>query len=143
MTATGVESQITEALLARLAALTLSPVLLVAYPNVPFPPAGVTKPATYLEARAPLRVGAQAVGISAWNEHAGIFQVDVVYQAQDGVIKPTQIADAVAAWFPRGTALANGSVSVRIDQPPAIAAPITDGTYTRTPVSIRYRTFVR
>src|SRR6266404_335082 len=112
MTAVGIESQITEALLQRLAALTLSPALQVAWPGVTFPPAGQTKPATYLEARAPLRVGAATVGISAWSEHAGIFQVDVLYSAQDGVIKPTQIADAVVAWFDRGTRLVNGSVQV-------------------------------
>src|SRR6266481_667051 len=135
MVATGIESQITEALLQRLAALTLSPALQVAWPGVTFPAPGTTKPAIYLEARAPLRVPTSAVGISAWNEHSGIFQVDVLYSAQDGAIKPTQIADAVAAQFPRGTRLTNGAVEVQIDQPPAIASPIDDAPYTRTPVS--------
>lgn len=142
MTAVGVESQITEALLQRLATLTLSPVLQVAYPNVPFPAAGASKPDTYLEAHQ-LRAETQAIGISAWNEHAGIFQIDVVYKAQDGAIKPTQIADAVAAHFPRNLRLSNGSVRVDINEPPAIAAPIPDAPYTRTPVSIRYRVFKR
>jgi hypothetical protein len=143
MAATGIESQITEALLQRLAALTLSPALQVAYPGITFPAAGATKPATYLEARTPLRVGATTVGISAWSEHSGIFQVDVLYSAQDGVIKPTQIADAVVAWFDRGTRLVNGSVQVDIYDRPAIGPAIDDEPYTRTPVSIRYRTFVR
>lgn len=140
MTAVGVESQITEALLARLATLTLSPVLPVAYPNAAFtPPAS----GPYLAAHPPLRAETQGIGISAWNEHAGVFQVDVVYRTQDGVIKPTQIADAVAAHFARGTRLANGAVHVRIDEPPSIAAPVTVAPDHRTPVSIRYRTFVR
>jgi predicted secreted protein len=135
MTAVGVESQITEALLQRLGALTLSPALQVAYPNVPFPAAGATKPDTYLEANQ-LRADVQGIGISAWDEHAGIFQVDVVYKAQDGAIKPTQIADAVVAWFPR-------NLRLDINETPSIAAPIPDAPYSRTPVSIRYRVFVR
>lgn len=140
MTAVGVESQITEALMTRLAALTLSPVLPVAYPNVAFnPPAS----GPYLVANAPLRATTQGIGISAWDEHAGIFQVDVVYRAQDGVIKPTQIADAVAAHFPRNLHLENGSVRVDIDEPPSIAAPVTDAPNLKTPVSIRYRCFKR
>jgi hypothetical protein len=147
MTAVGVESQITEALLQRLAALTLSPALQVAWPNIDFPgknPDGSpkVKPETYLEARQ-LRAGTEALGISAWNDHAGIFQVDVVYSKQDGAIKATQIADAVAAHFPRNLRLANGSIVVRIDEPPQVAAPVPDAPYTRTPVSIRYRSFVR
>lgn len=142
MTAVGVESQITEALLARLAALTLSPALQVAYPNVPFPAAGAVKPDTYLEANQ-LRAETQGIGISAWNEHAGVLQVDVVYKAEDGAIKPTQIADAVADHFPRNLRLANGSIVVHINERPSIAAPISDAPYTRTPVSIRYRVFKR
>lgn len=142
MTAVGVESQITEALLQRLLALTLSPALQVALPNVAFPAAGQTLPDTYLDAHQ-LRADTQGIGISAWNEFAGIFQVDVVYKAQDGAIKPTQIADAVADWFARDTVLSNGSVQVRIDERPSIAAPISDAPYTRTPVSIRYRCFKR
>jgi hypothetical protein len=143
MIAIGIESQITEALLQRLAALTLSPALLVAYPNVTFPAAGQTKPTTYLEAHSPLRANTSAIGISAWNEHAGIFQVDVVYGTQDGAIRPTQIADAIAQHFPRNLRLTNGDIQVDIYEPPSIAAPITDGSYNRTPVSISYRTFTR
>lgn len=142
MTAVGIEAQITEALLQRLAALTLSPSLKIAYPNVPFPKTGETKPDTYLEAHQ-LRGPTDAVGISAWNQHQGIFQIDVVYLAQDGLIAPTEIADAVAAHFPRGLRLANGAVQVRIDEPAKIAAPVTDAPYIRTPVSISYRVFTR
>jgi hypothetical protein len=85
----GNEAQIGEALFARLAALTLSPVLLVAYPNAVFPAAGSDKPDTYLKASL-LRVATQGIGISAWDEHAGILQVDVLYKPQDGEVKPLQ-----------------------------------------------------
>lgn len=144
MTAVGVEAQITEALFTRLAALTLSPVLPVAYPDVAFPAAGQTKPDNYLEA-AILRAQTQGIGISAWDEHAGILQVTVVTKQfpAGGTKTPTQIADAVAAWFPRGTRLVNGAVTVTVFETPAIASPIADAPYTRTPVSIRYRTFIR
>jgi hypothetical protein len=141
MTAVGVEAQITEALFTRLAALTLSPVLPVAYPDVVFTPPAI---GNYLEC-AILRAATAGVGISAWDEHAGILQVTVVTKQfpAGGTKTPTQIADAVAAWFPRGTRLTNGSVQVDVYETPAIAAPIADAPYTRTPVSIRYRTFVR
>jgi GH25 family lysozyme M1 (1,4-beta-N-acetylmuramidase) len=142
MPAVGIEAQITEALLQRLAALTLNPTLKVAYPNVAFPKSGDTKPATYLDAHQ-LRGPTEGVGISAWDEHQGIWQIDVVYSEQDGLGKPTEIADSVAEWFKRGTRLTNGSVRVDIDEPPQIAAPVVDGSYTRTPVSIRYRVFTR
>lgn len=142
MSAVGIEAQITEALLQRLAAFTYSPALKIAYPNVAFPKAGETKPDAYLEAHQ-LRAPTQGVGISAWNEHQGIWQVDVVRKAQDGLTAPTQIADAVAAHFPRNLKLTNGSVRVDIDEPAQIAAPIQDDGYLRTPVSIRYRVFAR
>lgn len=139
MTATGVESQITEALFARLAALTLSPALPVAWPDVSFtPPAN----GVYLDVHQ-LRAETVGIGISAWNEHAGVLQVDVVAKGQDGVLGRTEIADAVAAHFPRNLKLTVGDVRVDIDDPPAIAAPVPDAPYTRTPVSIRYRAFKR
>lgn len=137
MTATGVESQIAEALLARLAALTLSPVLQVAYPNKAFPtPPAVDKPDTYLQASL-LRASTRGIGINAWDERAGILQVDVLYKAQDGEIKPLQIADSVAAWFGRGT-LPN------IYETPSVGSAMPNGDgYLKIPVSVRYRTFIR
>lgn len=142
MTAVGNESQITEALLTRLIALTLSPVVPVAVPNVQFPATGSDKPDTYLEASI-LRAPTQGIGISAWDERVGILQVDVVYKPNDGEIKPLQIADSVAAWFPRGTRLVNGSVQVDVYEPAQIATAMSDGDRLRIPVSIRYRTFTR
>lgn len=147
MTAVGVESQISEALMLRLAALMLTPVVPVAYPNTGFPGKNAdgtpkAKPDTYLEAHQ-LRAETRPVGISAWDERPGIFQVDVVYLKQDGTIKPTQIADQIALWFKRGTRLTNGNVRLDIERTPEIAAPIEDAPYSRTPVSIRYRVFTR
>jgi hypothetical protein len=143
MSAVGIEAQIAEALLTRLAALTLTPALQVAMPNVPFPATGTDKPDTYLQASL-LRVPTQAVGVAAWNEHAGILQVDVVYSAQSGEIKPLQVADSVAAWFGRGTRLPNGSIQVDVYEPPQIASALDNGDgYDKIPVSIRYRTFTQ
>lgn len=139
MAAVGIEATISEALIKHLADLTLSPALPVSWPNVPFTPPTSGK---YLHAHH-LRGPTDAVGISAWNAHQGIFQVDVVHPATGGLIPPTNIADAVAAHFARGTRLANGEIEVRIDQPPQIAAPVTDAPYIRTPVSISYRVFTR
>lgn len=144
MTAVGVEAQITEALLNRVKTLGVSLSLPVAYPDVTFPVEGQTKPVNYLDVSI-LRAPTAGIGISAWDEHAGILQVTVVTkQFQEGGTRiPTQFSDAVAAWFPRGWSVANGAVLVTVYETPAIASPLSDTPYTRTPVSIRYRTFIR
>ena len=147
MTAVGVESQITEALFERLRGLTLSPAVPVAWPDTEFPGKDVSgaekaKPDLYFEVHQ-LRADPAPIGISAWDDRAGILQVDVVSNQFRGQIKPTQYADQIAAHFPRNLKLPNGSVRVDIIEPPAIAAPISDAPYSRTPVSIRYRCFTR
>lgn len=137
------ESLIAGALLARLKALVLSPALQVAYPNVPFPASGSDKPDTYLQASL-LRGATQGIGISQWDEHAGILQVDVLYKSQNGEVKPLAIADAVASWFGRGTRLTNGGIQVDVYEKPAIGPAINNGDgYEKFPVSIRYRCFVQ
>lgn len=144
MSAVGIEAQITEALLTRLAALTLSSPLQVAWPNVPFPATPTTdRPDTYLQASV-LRAQTQGVGIAAWDEHAGILQVDVLYKSADGEIKPLNVAGAIATWFGRGTRMVNGSVQVDVYEKPSIASSISNGDgYSKFPVSVRYRSFVR
>lgn len=144
MSAVGTDALIEEALLTRLAAFTASPALQVAMPNVPFPaPPASDKPDTYLAATV-LRAQAQGIGISAWDEHAGVLQVDVLYKSQDGDIKPLNVAGQVAAWFGRGTRLVNGSIQVDVYEKPSIgpSMPNNDG-YSKFPVSIRFRSFVR
>lgn len=141
MAAIGTEALIIEAFTQRVAALALalSPVLLVAYPNVTFPAVGQTKPATYLQMSI-LRAETRGIGLSKWDERAGILQVDVVYSTPNGLAPPTNIADAVAAWFPRNVALVNGGVRVDINEPASIGSPVDDeAPYKKIPVSIRYR----
>ncbi|MGJ5032355.1 phage tail terminator-like protein [Bradyrhizobium sp. HKCCYLS2038] len=141
MAVVGTEAKITEALFTRLAAL--SPAIPTAYPNVSFPaPPAVDRPDTYLQASI-LRAPTQSVGIAAWDEHAGILQIDVVYKPQDGELKPLQIADSVAAWFARGTRMTNGSIQIDVYEPPQIASMMADGDRFRIPVSVRYRSFIQ
>src|SRR4051794_24622464 len=125
MATSGNEALITEAFVQRLAALVLTPTLLVAYPNVAFPATGQAKPATYLQASI-LRAETRPIGISRWDERAGIFQVDVVSSAQSGLVPPTEIADAVADWFPRFTRLVNDGVQVDVYETPAIGPLVVD-----------------
>ena len=134
------ESQIAAALFERLRNLTLSPALQVAYPNVTF---GPDKPDTYLRASL-LRVPTQTIGVSAWDEHGGILQVDVMHNEQNGEVTPLAIADAVAAWFGRGTRLTSGSVQVDVYEKPSIGSVVRNGDgYNFYPVSVRYRSFVK
>lgn len=143
MSAVGDEAKIAEALLTRLAALILSPPLQVAWPNVTFPAVGQVKPDTYLQASL-LRGSTQLVGISEWDEHAGILQVDVLFKSQGGELDPLDVADAVADWFGRGTRLTNGGIQVDVYEKPSIASAFSNGDgYMKIPVSIRYRCFVQ
>mgnify|MGYP003453304695 FL=1 len=138
MPAVGVESRIWEALHTRLAALTLSPPLLIATPNVTFPATGESLPSIYLRAHH-MRATPDDVGISKWTERQGILQVDVCYSPPNGLGAATEIADKIAAHFPRGLTL--GDIPVRIDWTPAIASPVDDTPHIKLPVSIRYRAF--
>jgi hypothetical protein len=139
MAAVGTDAKIAESLFQRLAALVLSPPLPVSYPD---PPAPFVKPTTgpWLEASF-LPAATSAIGISAYDEHVGLLQVTVVYPNGAGVMKPVEIAGAVAAWFPRNLQLANCAIY----DTPSIAPlfPDNDNATTRTPVSIRYRAFVK
>jgi hypothetical protein len=144
MSAVGTDALIEEALLTRLDAFTASPPLQVAWPNVPFPaPPATDKPDTYLQASV-LRAQTQGIGISAWDEHAGILQVDVLYKPADGDIKPLNVAAQVASWFARGTRMPNGAVTITVYEKPSIASSMPNGDgYSKFPVSVRYRTFTR
>ncbi len=79
--------------------------------------------------------------IQRWNEHTGIFQVTVVASQGAGAIASANVADQIADWFKRGTRLVDGGVQVDVYAPPQIASSYADSPYTRTPVSVSYRTF--
>lgn len=134
--ATYVETSIVEALMARLATLTLSPALPVAWPNVDYTPPA----AGYLRVtHAPNTATQVTLGTEGKNRHIGIFQVDVMLPIIIGISTPMEKAGAVAAHFKRGTVLTKDGISVRITRPPEIRPALQSLPYIQVPVIIRYQ----
>lgn len=139
MAAVGTDAKIAESLFTRLAALVLSPALPVSYPE---PVRPFVRPASgpWLEANF-LPAATAGIGISSWDEHVGLLQVTVVYPNGSGVLAPLEIAHNIVAWFPRNLSLTNCAIYAT----PIIGTmfPDPDNSTTRTPVSVRYRSFVK
>lgn len=134
--ATYVETSITEALLAQLATLVLSPVLPIAYPNVTFTPPA----AGYLRATPVPNIANQVtLGSSGKNRFEGLFQVDVFLPQNAGISTVLEKAGAVAAHFKRGTTLTRDGINVRITRPPEVRPHLQSPPYVQVPVMIRYQ----
>lgn len=143
MTPTVPESMIMEALLVRLRALVLSPVLPVAWPDQPF-----TKPADrrYLRVQlmpsSPVRMTIDSDGP---HQHLGIFQLTLVRDILQGELSARQEAGVIASWFAADTRMVFGSVIVRSTKRPAVADSYLDVKVTSellTPVSVEYEAYV-
>ena len=132
MSATGKAAQVLDALLARVAALTLSPVLPVAYPEVAFiPPAdGKYLVASFFPNRP------MAEGLTSGRVDQGLLQVTVVWPKDQGLLAPSSIAQAVIDHFPNGLALTSGATRVKISGQAWAAAPLTDTDRVSIPVTI-------
>lgn len=130
------------ALLERLGALTFSPAIEVAYPNVPFTQPVATRNAMWLRATF-LPAPKTALGIDprSANEISGIFQVDVIAGAGAGEPWISRVAQAVMAWFARGTDLVKDSQRVRVNLTPYRGRMMKDDTWMIIPVSIPYQAF--
>ena len=134
--ATGIEASIVEGLLARLATLTLSPAMSVAYPNVEFTP----PEDGYLRAQHfPNTTNQITLGDTGENRHIGLFQVDVFWPKGAGEIAPKERAALVAAHFKRGTTITQDGLAIRIIQPPTVSGIINGDRFVQVPVTIPYQ----
>lgn len=133
--ATGIESRIAEGLFAKLAALTLSPAMAVAWPDKEFTPpaAGYLRPSLV-----PNTVRQVTYGTAGKNRHRGLFQISVFWPRNAGAIVPREKADLVAVHFRRGTNISITGGTIRIYEPPVVPATFEDGAYSHTPVTMRY-----
>jgi len=133
--ATGVEASIEEGLLARLATLTLSPVMPVSEPNIDFKPVA----SGYLQAQHfPVDTNQVNLGSNGKNRTSGIFQVSVYWPTGEGAIEPKERASLIAAHFKRGTVITQDGLNIRIVEPPHVAGVITEKQFLQVPVSINY-----
>lgn len=134
--ATYVEGIIFEALAIKLAALTLSPAVPIAWPNID--ESGI--PGDYLRpTHIPSPTSQITLGDDGQNRHVGTFQVDVFWRVGQGLSAPLARAGAIAAHFRRGTVLVNGSIAVRVIRPPSVGPALQEPTHLMVPVSIRYQ----
>lgn len=132
-----VETKIFEGFAARLAALTLSPVMPVSYPNRSFSPPANGK---YLRARhLPNTTTQITLGASGFNRHQGLFQIDVMWPLNAGETEPKEIAGAIIAQFKRGTEFTREGLLIRIPEPPSVAPALIDGVSYMVPITIRYQ----
>ncbi len=134
-----VEVAIESALLTRLNALTLSPSVPVALPNVTFVPPTAGQNVAWLRATfLPASTVELGIDYAASNQHYGIFQVDVFYGQGGGELAPARIAAAVIQWFRRGTKLTKDGFKVEVTRAPRRGSMLLDGAWTMLPVSIPY-----
>jgi hypothetical protein len=118
MASTTIEAKIVDALKARLLALTLSPALQIAWPNVAFtPPTGA-----YLRVTNMQNTTSRAVIADDGPQlNQGIFQIDVMAPLGEGEASLDTGAQ-IAAWFGAGTRLPFTGGQVRIVDPPNVTS---------------------
>lgn len=137
--ATTTEGRIAKALFTRLAALTLSPALPVAWPNKAFDQPDDDKylRATYI----PNTTGRAGIGSNYVHRYIGLFQVDVFWPKNRGEMEPREIAGAVIDHFSCDLTLTEDTVSVRITKRPEAAMILVEDGITMIPVRIEYEAF--
>lgn len=135
----GIEASIHAALMARVEALTLSPALPVSYPGVPFDnTAGAYLRVTHIR-NMPVRWGILG---SDPMDRMGLLQLDIftVISAGSWQIVADNLADSIAAHFPRDLKMTSGGYTARVFSTrveTGIRDP--DGTHWQTPIVVDYR----
>lgn len=69
----------------------------------------------------------------------GVWQINVIAQAGDGVSEARALAEDVAAQFPVGLALSDGAFTCYISTPPTVYRGVSSNTRYSIPVSMNYR----
>lgn len=139
MAATTTEGKIAEALFGRVASLSFSPAIPVAYPEKPFTP---PKKATWIEATLfDLPAVALALADDGTNSLTGLLQVTVCADQGKGDAYSRDIAGQIVAHFARGTRMTAGGILVRVSGPPSMASRYADPPWSRLPVTIRFQAF--
>src|SRR5690349_358560 len=130
-----IQSSIEMALFTRMASLTLSPALPIAWPNVSFSP-----PTTgYLRVTHVPNI-ARRIFLNGSDPHQrlGLLQLDVFQPLNKGASAATELAGKVAEWFPADLKMATGAVTVRVTKASDIAQAIADDAFWFVPVTCQY-----
>lgn len=133
---TGVDGKIMAALFGRMALLTLTPVLPVAWPNVTFAPPSTKK---YLRVQyVPNITNRRFVNSDGQHEHVGLLQVSVHWPQGAGEAAPREIAGKIVDHFPADLRLAFDGGYARITQAPTVADLIVEDAQVQIPVLIQW-----
>lgn len=135
--AIGIETKIMEGLCQRLSTLVFSPTLPVAYPNNPHSPVD-GQPflrATWL----PGEPFQSSLGDAGYNRYVGLFQIDVFWPADQGLVRPAEVAAATAAHFKRGTVIDREGLEIRVIQPPYVGRTQEEPSWIMIPVRVSYQ----
>jgi hypothetical protein len=135
--ATEYETKILEALLGRLATLTLSPVVPVAWPMVGYTPGASPYIRPWLLPGTTTQV---ELGSEGHNRHTGIFQVSLFWpESSAGIRRPMEAAGAIARHFRRGLDISSDGVVVRIFSPPYTSPLQQEPGWSQIPVNVPYQ----
>lgn len=127
-----VTTEILEACLAHLAAFDVSPAIFVAWPGIEFDPPDTD---IWLEARTfPNEPRDLAWNDDSRHEDRGFFQIRIFYRPGVGQVEPSQLADDLIDYFPKGLILGPVCVKKRGWQSPAV----TDEDKLFIPVTISW-----
>lgn len=134
-----IEGHIEAALFARVAALALTPAMVVAWPNKAFTP-----PAEgYLRVTHVPNVNRRlTIGSADPHQRLGLLQVSVFLPLNKGSSPATEIAGAIAAHFPADLRMRSGNVTVKVERKPDVSQGTPDGAYWHVPVMIRHQTII-
>jgi hypothetical protein len=137
------EARIEAALLGRLATLTFNPAIAVAWPGLPFPAAGQTKPDNYL------RVEHDAIAktrpfLSGTSRQRGSLFISACLKLGTSTTAATDIAGRIADHFPPDHEMTVEGITVRITQRPDVHGGYRDDTDQRwrVPVVIPYEAWI-
>ena len=110
----------------------------IALPNMAFTPPTLSASAKWLRASfLPAPTATIGVNFAAYNQHNGIFQIDVFYGQGSGELAPGRIATGIIEWFKRGTELD----VVTIIRAPYRGPLLKSDPWMMLPVSIPYLAF--
>jgi len=145
-----VETSIWLALRARVASLSLSPALQVAWPKEAFTPpqsGSPPKPQPYLEvSHLPNSNIPHGVADDATYQRQGILQITLKSHTALNHAEAVQaeIVGKIVEHFPVGQRMTYGDVMLKVEKTPDVASSFRDDTdpYWQTPVSVRYFAFI-
>jgi hypothetical protein len=133
-----IQSSIEVALFSRVASLTLSPALPVAWPNVSYDP-----PLTgYIRVTHIPNIARRLfLGSSDPHQRMGLLQVDVFTPLNKGASAATEIAGKVAEHFACDLKMVSGDVTVRVSKAPDVNQAIADDAYWFVPTTVTYEAY--